>query len=78
MGCQIPVMDGYQASEQVRLGAGGDSNKHIPIIAMTANAMMGNKEKCLASGISDYFTKPIDPQKIATKLKKYPTKKTDT
>jgi len=62
-------MDGYQASKEIRLGAAGEINKSIPIIAMTANAMQGDKEKCLNSGMSDYLSKPIEPELLLTKLK---------
>ena len=56
----MPEMDGFEATKAIRDGAVGDNYKAIPIIALTANAMKGDKEKCLASGMNDYLTKPIN------------------
>jgi len=68
MDCQMPVLDGYQASEKIRLGAAGDAMVNIPIIAMTANAMKEDKAKCLQAGMSDYLSKPIDPDHLNSKI----------
>jgi len=57
MDCQMPVMDGLEAARQIRAAEGG--GPHIPVVAMTANAMQGEKEKCIAAGMDDYITKPI-------------------
>jgi len=64
MDCQMPVMDGYECSEKVRSGHAGKLNIEIPIIAMTANAMKGDREKCLASGMNDYIAKPVSPESL--------------
>ncbi|NRD73379.1 response regulator [Shewanella sp. VB17] len=71
MDCQMPEMDGYEATRQIRAGKAGSENKDIPIIAMTANAMIGDKEKCLEAGMNDYLTKPIDPDKLYFKLNEW-------
>ncbi|MDF1876014.1 response regulator [Sulfurimonas sp. SAG-AH-194-I05] len=59
MDCQMPILDGYQTTILLREGKCGKRYENIPIIAMTANAMKGDKEKCLSFGMSDYVSKPI-------------------
>jgi signal transduction histidine kinase/CheY-like chemotaxis protein len=68
MDCQMPEMDGYQTSIQLRKKK---EYNNLPIIAMTANAMKGDKEKCLAAGMSDYISKPIKIKVIEEKLLKW-------
>ncbi len=68
MDCQMPEMDGYAATRAIRAGVGGENNIQIPVIAMTANAMEGDKEKCLAAGMNDYLSKPIDPDDLIRML----------
>ncbi len=68
MDIQMPKMDGYQTTQKIRENALGNLNAQIPIIAMTANAMKGDQEKCLAAGMDDYLMKPIDPDLLITKL----------
>lgn len=71
MDCQMPEMDGYAATKAIRAGRAGDINKAVAIIAMTANAMAGDREKCLAAGMSDYLSKPLDIDKLNEKLQQW-------
>lgn len=71
MDCQMPIMDGYEATRSIRRGDAGSTYQDIPIIAMTANAMKGDKEKCLMAGMNDYLSKPIDPIQMETTINKW-------
>lgn len=71
MDCQMPVMDGFQASRAIRDEHSKVINSAIPIIAMTANVLKGDKEKCLDAGMNDYIPKPIDPLILEKALKQW-------
>jgi CheY-like chemotaxis protein len=66
MDLSLPVLDGWQATRQIK---GASDTKHIPVIALTANAMAGDREKPLAAGCDDYDTKPVELSRLLGKLK---------
>jgi len=70
MDCHMPEMDGYEATQAIRDPNSSVLNHDIPIIAMTANAMKGDREKCLESGMDDYVAKPINLQKLAAAIER--------
>jgi PAS domain S-box-containing protein len=60
MDCQMPVMDGYEATRRIRLGEQGIRNPDIPVVALTANAMQGDRDLAIQSGMNDYLPKPFN------------------
>ena len=59
MDVHMPVLDGLEATRQLRAGGSGARDARIPVIAMTANAMQGDRERCLQSGMDDFVSKPV-------------------
>ncbi len=71
MDCQMPVMDGFTASQKIRGGAAGEHYKKIPIIALTANVTAKDKENCAQAGMNDFISKPIDPDVLEGVIKRW-------
>ncbi len=70
MDCQMPVMDGFEATRTIRRRE-ADSGEHVPIVAMTANAMKGDRERCIEAGMDDYLSKPIRVDELFALLSKF-------
>lgn len=71
MDMQMPVMDGIAATRRIRAPESSVLNREIPIIAMTANALQGDRERCLEAGMNDYLAKPVSPDALAAMLSKW-------
>ncbi|NTU88216.1 MAG: response regulator, partial [Chlorobiaceae bacterium] len=71
MDVQMPEMDGMEATRVIRDHASDVADHAIPVIALTAHAMRGDRELCLQSGMNDYITKPVDPHAMAETIKKW-------
>jgi PAS domain S-box-containing protein len=73
MDCEMPEMDGFEATAAIRRRS--DSKSRLPVIAVTAQAMQGDKERCLLAGMSDYISKPVKQEDFASALKEWLLKK---
>jgi CheY-like chemotaxis protein len=69
MDCQMPGIDGFEATRRIRSLAG--SKARIPIVAVTAHALEGDRERCLATGMDDYVTKPLRPDSLARIVERF-------
>lgn len=70
MDCRMPLMDGFEATEAIRKREADTQGRRVPIIALTANAMSGDKERCLEAGMDDYLAKPIDLMDLKAALER--------
>ncbi|MGB3511145.1 MAG: response regulator [Microcoleaceae cyanobacterium] len=75
MDMSLPVLDGWQATKKIKASS---QTRHIPVIAMTAHAMAGDREKCLAVGCDDYDTKPVEFPRLLNKIKNLLSKEPTT
>lgn len=71
MDCHLPEMDGFEAVRRIRQGEAGAAARHVPIIALTASAIKGERERCLAAGMDDYLTKPVDLDHLVKTMQKF-------
>ena len=71
MDCQMPIMDGFETTRAIRKMAITDNRYKLPIIAMTANAVQGDREICLAAGMNDYISKPLLPEDLVNIVYKW-------
>lgn len=71
MDCQMPEMDGFEATGLIRSGKAGEQTRDIPIVALTANAMEGDKQKCLDAGMNEYLAKPIQLDKLKSMFSEF-------
>lgn len=70
MDCQMPQMDGYEATRRIRDPASAILDHAVPVIAMTANAFAEDRERCIAAGMNDFLSKPVDRSTLAQVLEK--------
>ncbi len=71
MDCMMPIMDGFEATQQIREIANARNEPHTPIVALTANALLGDEQKCYAAGMDDYLSKPINQNELIAILHRW-------
>ena len=76
MDCHMPVMDGFEATRRIRDDEFERSRGHTPIVALTADALAGDRERCIESGMDDYMTKPVSSAMLAACVERWTGRKT--
>ena len=71
MDCQMPVLDGYETTRRLRATPGGATAGDVPVVAVTANAVAGNRERCLDAGMDDYLAKPFGLTDLAAVVRRW-------
>ncbi len=71
MDCQMPQMDGFDATRKIRQLESTRGDERVPVVALTANAMVEDRDRCLAAGMDDYLAKPVDAAKVRSMLSKF-------
>ena len=75
MDCHMPVMDGFEATRRIRAEE-EDTDAHTPIVALTADALAGDRDRCLACGMDDYMTKPVKSALLAAAVQRWTGRRT--
>jgi CheY-like chemotaxis protein len=78
MDCQMPVLDGYEATRKIRAMEVSDTNRRVPIIAMTASAIEEERRRCLEAGMDDFISKPFRAKDLKEKIDKWAPETTGT
>jgi CheY-like chemotaxis protein/HPt (histidine-containing phosphotransfer) domain-containing protein len=71
MDVQMPVMDGLETTRQIRRSHAAGANRHVPVVAMTAHVMQGDRERCFEAGMNDYMAKPVSPRSLVEVLARW-------
>ncbi|MFG1490127.1 response regulator, partial [Oceanospirillum sp. HFRX-1_2] len=71
MDCQMPVMDGFRTTRELRQTDGFKTSSQVPVIALTANAMQDDRKRCIEAGMDEFLTKPIDPEQLEKALNRF-------